>query len=127
MTSRTPNISRLAMRQIPRLERAVRRLDHPCQGGFIALLNAIDWQAEIGRGDPECIHHLGLAILAFARSLGIDPDSTGIAPAVAPLLQQLSGKSFTPVTSYDSHSLLITGVPATIPARVRAGCCASYE
>jgi hypothetical protein len=33
------------MRQIPKIERAVRRLDHPCQGGFIALLNAMEWQA----------------------------------------------------------------------------------
>lgn len=45
MTSRPPNISRVAMRQIPKIERAVRRLDHPCQGGFIALLNAMEWQA----------------------------------------------------------------------------------
>ena len=75
------------MRQIPRIERAVRRLDHPCQGGFIALLNAIEWQSEIGRGDPESIHHLGLALLAFARSLGIDPQATGIAQDVAPLLR----------------------------------------
>jgi len=76
------------MRQIPRIERAVRRLDHPYQGGFIALLNAIEWQSEIGRGDPESIHHLGLALLAFARSLAIDPQSTGIAPEVAPLLRE---------------------------------------
>ncbi len=95
MTSQAPDISRLAMRQVPRIERAVRRLDHPCQGGFIALLNAIEWQAEISRGDPESIHHLGLAILAFARSLSIDPDSTGIAPEVAPLLQELGGESST--------------------------------
>jgi hypothetical protein len=45
------------------------------------LLNAIEWHAEIGR-DAERIHHLGLA---FARSLGIDPESTGIAHEVAPL------------------------------------------
>lgn len=87
MTSRPPDISHVAIGQIPRIERAVRRLDHPCQGGFIALLNAIEWQAETGRGDPESIHHLGLAILAFARSLGIDPDSVGLAKEVAPLLR----------------------------------------
>ncbi len=86
MTSRPPNISRLALRQVPRIERAVRRLDHPCQGGFIALTNAIEWQSEIGRGDPQSIHHLGMAILCFARALGIDPESTGIAQEVAPLL-----------------------------------------
>ena len=79
MTSRPPNISRLALRQVSRIERAVRRLDHPCQGGFIALTNAIEWQSEIGRGDPHSIHHLGMAILCFARSLGIDPESTDIA------------------------------------------------
>ena len=60
MSSRPFNISRVAMRQTLRIERVVRRLDHPCQGGFIALTNAIEWQAEIGRGDPESIHHLGL-------------------------------------------------------------------
>ncbi|MGH9670289.1 MAG: hypothetical protein ACRD3A_09270 [Terriglobales bacterium] len=76
------------MRQIPRIERVVRRLDHPYQGGFIALLNAIEWQSEIGRGDPESIHHLGLALLSFARSLTIDPESTGIAHEVAPLLRE---------------------------------------
>lgn len=74
------------MRQIPRIERAVRSLDHPYQGGFIALLNAMEWQAEIGRGDAESIHHLGVALLSFARSLGIDPESTGIAQEVTPLL-----------------------------------------
>lgn len=86
MTSRPPNISRLALRQAPRIEQAVRRLDHPCQGGFIALTNAIEWQSEIGRADPESIHHLGMALLCFARSLGIDPQSTGIDQEVAPLL-----------------------------------------
>lgn len=92
MTSRPLDISRVAMRQIPRIERTVRRLDHPYQGGFIALLNAIEWQAEIGRGDPDSIRHLGLAILAFARSLDIHPDSTGIAPEVAPLLRESPAK-----------------------------------
>ena len=80
-------------RAVQRIERAVRRLDHPCQGGFIALLNAIEWQAEIGRGDPESIHHLGLAILAFARSLAIDQESTGIAKEVPPLLRDLSAQA----------------------------------
>jgi len=88
VTSRPPDISRLAMRQIPRIERAVRRLDHPYQGGFIALLNAIEWPSEIGRGDPESIHHLGLALLAFARSLAIDPESSGLTQEVAPLLRE---------------------------------------
>ena len=87
--ARPPDISRVAMRQIPRIERLVQRLDHPDQGGLIALLNAIEWQAETGRGDPDSIHHLGLALLAYARSLGIDPESTGIAQEVAPLLSEL--------------------------------------
>ena len=38
MTSRTRDISRVAMRRIPRIERVVRRLDHPCQGGFTITL-----------------------------------------------------------------------------------------
>lgn len=86
MTSRPPSLSRLALRQVPRIERVVRRLDHPCQGGFIALTNAIEWQAETDRADAESIPHLGMAILCWARSLGIDPESTGIAQEVAPLL-----------------------------------------
>ena len=53
---------------------------------LLALTNAIEWQSGIGRGDPQSIHHLGMAILCFARALGIDPESTGIAQEVAPLL-----------------------------------------
>lgn len=94
--SQPPDISRIAMRQIPRIERAVRRLDHPQQGGFIAITNAVEWQAEIGCGDPDSIHHLGLALLAFARSQNVDPEATGIAKEVAPLLGDLPGAATTP-------------------------------
>lgn len=80
-------ISRIAERQVPRIERVVRRLGHPQQGGFIAILNAIEWQAEIGLADPECVHHLGMALIAFTRSLDIDPDSAGVMREVLPLLQ----------------------------------------
>ena len=55
-----------------KIERAVRRLRHPEQGAFIAIINAIQFQLDVG-ADPETVRHLTAALIRFAQVVGVDP------------------------------------------------------
>lgn len=57
-----------------KVERAVRRLQHPEQGAFIAIINAIEFQFDVG-ADAETIHHLVTALIRFTRVAGVEPSA----------------------------------------------------
>ncbi len=71
-----------------KLERKIGRLDHPEQGGFMSLTNALLYQLEAG-ADPETVRHLLAALLAFARSAGVSPADLGLIDDPDRLLEKL--------------------------------------
>jgi hypothetical protein len=73
---RWPMIHRPALRWVAQLDRRIRRLDHPEQGAFMSLTNALEYQFEAG-AIPEVVHHLLRALFAFASAMGVSPADLG--------------------------------------------------
>jgi hypothetical protein len=61
-----------------KVDRVVARIDHPEQGTFASLTNALEYQFEQG-ADPDTVRHLLRALLAFTRSAGLVPADLGLA------------------------------------------------
>ena len=61
-----------------KVDRAVARLDHPEQGTFASLTNALEYQFEQG-ADPDTVRYLLHALLAFTRSVDLEPAALGLA------------------------------------------------
>ena len=58
---------REAVAQCEELEEMLaRRLPEVILGGFVSILNAVEYQVEQGQADPTVLRHLGEAILALA-------------------------------------------------------------
>jgi len=60
------------LRWVGKVERAIKRLDHPDQGAFVALTNALEFHFEAG-ADPTTVRHLVHALLAFTKAVGLEP------------------------------------------------------
>jgi hypothetical protein len=78
-----------ALRWLTRVERAIKAHDHPDQGAFIAITNAIEYQLEIG-AQPDTLRLLLSALGQFASACGMDPDQIGLDPDPAATLAKLS-------------------------------------
>ncbi len=59
------------------VEAAIYRQNHPEQGAFIAITNAIEFQFEIGADEPT-VRHLLEALSTFAQRTGLDPNTLGL-------------------------------------------------
>ena len=68
--ARWPALHEPGLKWLARTERAVRTLNHPEQGAFIAIANAIELQLEQG-ADPATMRHLISALLAFTQAAGL--------------------------------------------------------
>jgi hypothetical protein len=86
---RWPTFHQPALRWLERVERAVRAQDHPDQGAFIAIINAIEYQFENG-ADPETVRHLLAAFAAFVSACGISLHTIGLDPDPATTLARLA-------------------------------------
>lgn len=51
-----------------RIERSIEKLRPPRQGALVAILNAIEYNVELGSAEPDVIAHLAEAFLALARA-----------------------------------------------------------
>lgn len=78
MTARWSEFHRPGLSPCRKVDRAVARLDHPERGTFASLTNALEYQFEQG-ADAETVRHLLHALLAFARSAGVEPADLGLA------------------------------------------------
>lgn len=74
---RWPILHAAGLRWVSKVERAVERLDHPEQGAFVSLTNALEFHFEAG-ADPTTVRHLVHALLAFTRAVGLDPKALGV-------------------------------------------------
>lgn len=74
---RWPILHPAGLRWVGKVERAVERLDHPEQGAFVSLTNALEFHFEAG-ADPATVRHLVHALLAFTRAVGLDPKALGV-------------------------------------------------
>ena len=72
MSKRWPYGYERGHRWMRKVERAVRRLRHPEQGAFVAIINAIDFQFDDG-ADTETVRHLTAALIRFAQAAGVKP------------------------------------------------------
>lgn len=74
---RWPILHAPGLRWVSKVERAVERLDHPEQGAFVCMTNALEFHFEAG-ADPETVRHLVHALLAFTRAVGLEPKALGV-------------------------------------------------
>jgi hypothetical protein len=86
---RWPAFHQPALRWVARVERAIKAHNHPDQGAFIAITNAIEYQLEIG-AQPDTLRLLLSALAQFATSCGIGPDNIGLDPDPEATLAKLS-------------------------------------
>jgi hypothetical protein len=83
-----PSSTRPASTGFQRVEHAIRGLDHPEQGAFISITNALQFQLERG-ADPATLRHLIAAFIAFTCSLGIQPQRIKLRDNVDAVLQEI--------------------------------------
>jgi hypothetical protein len=85
---RWPELHAPGLDWIQRVEHAIRGLDHPEQGAFISITNALEFQLERG-ADPATLRHLIAAFIAFTCSLGIQPQRIKLRDNVDAVLQEI--------------------------------------
>jgi hypothetical protein len=91
MTERWPILYEPGLRWIGGVERAIVRRDHPDQGAFVAIINAIEFQFDIG-ADLETVQHLLAALIRFATSRELPLDAIGLDADPAALLAKVAPK-----------------------------------
>lgn len=74
---RWPTLYKPGLRWIGRVERAVEARNHPDNGAFAAIFNAIQYQFENG-ADPGTVALLLAALAQFASSCGISPKAIAL-------------------------------------------------
>jgi len=75
------------------------RLDLPCQGEFIAILNAIEMQLERADPDVETVAHLGDALCSLATARGVNAKRMRLEKQLHALLDRIliiTGQRATP-------------------------------
>lgn len=88
-----------ALRRLARIEHAIVRLDLPCQGEFIAILNAIEMQLERADPDVETVAHLGDALCSLATARGVNAKRMRLEKQLHALLDRIliiTGQRATP-------------------------------
>ena len=88
MADRWPMMYARGLRWIERTERAIVALDHPEQGAMIAIINAIEYQLEIG-AHPAVTRHLLMALIDLAAAYGLPLDRIGLHRAADAILNDL--------------------------------------
>jgi hypothetical protein len=76
------------LRWIERTERAIVALDHPDQGAMIAIINAIEYQLEIG-AHPTVTSYLLAALIHLAGAYGLPLQRIGLDRPVDAILDSL--------------------------------------
>ncbi len=89
---RWPILHAAGLRWVGKVERAVERLDHPEQGAFVSITNALEFHFEAG-ADPQTVRHLVHALLAFTRAVDLDPKALGVPEDPDAFVASLAPKS----------------------------------
>ena len=76
------------LRWLGRTERAIVALDHPEQGAMIAIINAIEFQFEIG-AHPDVTCHLVTALTRLVDAYGLPLQRVGLDRPAADILDSL--------------------------------------
>lgn len=82
-----PEIDEKGLRNIARIERALRKLDPDDIGAFIAITNALEYHVERSPPHAETVRLLAQALRTYVASCGIEARAAGFAKPLEDLIR----------------------------------------